>query len=135
MLIEKVTRLEWCEEDLKATPNGVDIWEENWRYYFTWEAALREAEAQWLILPSKEEWEGSLYTIWKEKLFDFLKLNNAGYWDSSIDYYQGSYGHYWSSTPNGIFSYSVYFYSGCGGIEKYDNRGHGFSVRCLKHNS
>lgn len=29
MIIEKSIHLDWCDEDLKATPNGVDIWEKD----------------------------------------------------------------------------------------------------------
>lgn len=63
MIIEKVIHLDWCDTDLKATPNGVDIWEQDGHYYFTWDSAMREAEAQGLRLPTKEEWEESLEII------------------------------------------------------------------------
>lgn len=134
MLIEKVTRLNWCDEDLKATPNGVDVWEEDGKFYFTWEAALREAEAQGLRLPTKEEWEESFDFIWESKLFDFLKLSHWGYRHYSGGQYnnQGSYGYYWSSSPNGAYAYYAFFVSGGGDIASYDVRGYGFSVRCLK---
>jgi len=124
----------WCDEDLKATPNGVDIWEKDWHCYFTWEAAMREARSQGLRLPTKEEWEQSFDIIWEEKLFDFLKLNLAGYRGYSNGQYfnQGSYGFYWSSTPNGTFSYIATFHSGGGNIATSNLRWVGFSVRCLK---
>lgn len=134
MLIEKVIHLDWCDEDLKATPNGVDIWEKDWHCYFTWEAAMREAKSQGLRLPTKEEWEQSFDIIWEEKLFDFLKLNLAGYrhWVSGQYCTQGSNGYYWSSTPNANYSYTAGFYSVGGNIAGSANRANGFSVRCLK---
>lgn len=134
MIIEKSIRLNWCDEDLKATPNGVDIWEKDGKFYFTWEAAIREAEAQGLRVPTKEEWEESFGIIWEDKLFDFLKLNLSGYRNYSNGYYgtQGSDGYYWSSTPNGTDAYIAYFYSGGGYIANFYSRGDGFSVRCLK---
>lgn len=135
MLIEKSIHLDWCDEDLKATPNGVDIWEKDWHCYFTWEAAMRESKAQGLRLPTKEEWEQSFGIIWEDKLFAFLKLNFAGYREYSNGQFnlQGSSGYYWSSTPNGTYSYYAYFYSGGGGIAIGNNRGIGFSVRCIKN--
>ena len=135
MIIEKVIHLDWCDTDLKATPNGVDVWENDWHYYFTWEAGMREAKAQGFRLPTKEDWEQSFEIIWKDQLFDFLKLNFAGYRYYSNGQYvnQGSYGYYWSSTPYSYFSYLAYFYSGGGDVATNVNRGSGFSVRCLKN--
>ena len=135
MIIEKVIHLDWCDEDLKATPNGVDIWEKDGKFYFTWEAGMREAKAQGFRLPTKEEWEQSFEIIWKDQLFDFLKLNFAGYRYYSNGQYnsQGSYGYYWSSTPVSNYSYNANFYSGGGSIANVYNRGFGFSVRCLKN--
>ena len=135
MLIEKVIHLDWCDEDLKATPNGVDIWGKDWHCYFTWEAAMREAKSQGLRLPTKDEWEQSLGIIWKLKLFNFLKLE---YWYYR-NYHNGQYntqclsGYYWSATQNITRSYCAYFRK-CGGhtANSY-NRAYGFSVRCLKN--
>lgn len=63
MLIEKFIHIDWCDEDLKATPNWVDIWEKDGKFYFTLDSAMREAEAQGLRLPTKEEWEQSFQII------------------------------------------------------------------------
>lgn len=135
MIIEKSIHLDWCDTDLKATPNGVDIWEKDWKFYFTWGAAMREAELQGLRLPTKKEWEESFQIIWENNLFDFLKLNHAGYrYYSNGQYYnQGSHGYYWSSTPYSSNSYYANFYSGGGFIAANVNRAYGFSVRCLKN--
>lgn len=135
MIIEKVIHLDWCDTDLKATPNGVDIWEQDGHYYFTWDSAMREAEAQGLRLPTKEEWEESLEIIWKDQLFDFLKLNFAGYrgYSNGQYYGQGSYGYFWSSTPDGTSAYYTTFYSGGGYPATGNGRAFGFSVRCIKN--
>lgn len=62
-----------------------------------------------------------------------LKLTVAGYRDysSGTPYSVGSYGKYWSSTINGIYSYLLSFHSSGAGVST-DARASGFSVRCIK---
>jgi hypothetical protein len=62
-----------------------------------------------------------------------LKLPVAGDRDDSVGSLNsvGTYGSYWSSAVNGVFSRSLYFYSS--GAYMFDSsRAYGFSVRCLK---
>ena len=80
-------------------------------------------------MPTKEEWE---------KLIKAGKTNNmplAGdrNWNNGTYYNQGSYGFYWSSSPNGTTSYYAYFSPGSGNIASNYSRANGFSVRCVKH--
>jgi hypothetical protein len=61
---------------------------------------------------------------------EFLYLPAAGY--SSNSSYVGSYGAYWSSTPNGTGgAYNLYLSSGSLGEDSGSNRNYGFSVRCF----
>ena len=46
----------------------------------------------------------------------------------------GSFGVYWSSTVDGIYSRRLYFLSTGANMDYYDYRAVGFSVRCLKDN-
>ena len=132
MIIEKSIHLDWCDTDLKATPNGVDVWENDWHYYFTWEAGMREAKAQGFRLPTKEEWEDLLHSNSDLERLNFSKAGYRGY--SNGQYYgQGSYGYFWSSTPDGTSAYYTTFYSGGGYIATGNGRAFGFSVRCLKN--
>ena len=67
-----------------------------------------------------------------------MNLPYAGrrYYDSLLVYFRGSYGHYWSSTPNGANNARfMYFYGG--GIDwKYsDFRSMGYSIRCFKNDT
>lgn len=133
-IIEKIIHQDWCDEDLKAEPNGIDIWEHEGNCYFTFDSALREAEKQWLRVPSKEDWEVAFEITWKVKLKDFLKINFSGYrrWNDGQYSSQGSYGYYWSSSPYSGDAYNAVFSSG-GVIAVNNDRGFGFSVRCLKN--
>jgi len=63
-----------------------------------------------------------------------LKLPTAGYRsraDGSLDS-QGSYGYYWSSSPDYTNAYTLFFNSGGVNPAGSNYRAHGFSVRCLK---
>lgn len=74
---------------LKAEPNGKDIFERDWVYYFTGIAAKRECKKQGLkLLENKEQVEEFIGTFeWgteQEKLMDFVNvfwLTKAGYWN------------------------------------------------------
>lgn len=54
-------------------------------------------------------------------------------WNNGQYYNQGSNGYYWSSSPNSTNSYNANFNSGGGNIANNNNRGNGFSLRCLKN--
>ncbi len=56
-----------------------------------------------------------------------------GYSNASLNRV-GTYGYYWSSTVNSIYSYYLGFYSGYVGPSNGSNRGGGFSVRCVQEN-
>ena len=46
---------------------------------------------------------------------------------------RGNYGHYWLSSPgDGGCAYSLIFYDGFASMVYYDNRMHGYSVRCVQ---
>jgi len=111
------------------------------QHFLTREAALRETEKAGKKMPDNTQWsriieEGEKRA--KEKdipLYEELGLKLAGYrdWDNGLYDYQGTYGYYWSSTPSTSYSYYAYFGSGGGNIASLNNRGYGFSVRCLKN--
>ena len=57
-----------------------------------------------------------------------------GYWDLNYasEFYQGSYGDFWSGTPSSeIAAYSLYYYSGAVGPQSSSRKGAGFSIRCV----
>jgi uncharacterized protein (TIGR02145 family) len=88
-------------------------------------------------LPTKEELEEEIAT-WVSDDADGafaspLKLTLSGTrapGNGSI-YNVNSGGRYWSSSINGIYSYSLYFYSSNANISNY-NRAYGASIRCIK---
>lgn len=45
---------------------------------------------------------------------------------------EGTYGYYWSTTPNGSYAYNLYFLSSGNILIYYYNRSYGYSVRCVK---
>ena len=58
----------------------------------------------------------------------------AGYRNGSYLYNAGSYGDYWTSSPGSshyIYSYYLYFSSGGAGMDYYDYRSLGRSVRAV----
>jgi hypothetical protein len=65
-----------------------------------------------------------------------LKLPFAGYRNygsASSVYDQGSYGYYWSSSPNSTPARSLRLYSSIVGAYYNNDRAYGFSVRCFKN--
>lgn len=54
-------------------------------------------------------------------------------WLNGLYFNQGTDGYYWSSTPNTTNSYNANFNAGGGNIANNNNRGNGFSIRCLKN--
>ncbi len=60
-----------------------------------------------------------------------LRLPAAGYRDGNGDSYnQGTYGHYWSSSPSGSNATGVYFDGGTANVST-SSRVNAFSVRCV----
>jgi hypothetical protein len=66
-----------------------------------------------------------------------LKMPFAGYRsrDNGAFSYGGSYGRYWSSSPNGANGYNLGFYSSYIGPSSNYGRAIGFSVRCFKNDA
>ena len=60
-----------------------------------------------------------------------LPVAGRRYFSSGSLYTVGSYGFYWSSTVDGIFSRILFFFS-AGAYVRTNYRANGFSVRCLK---
>jgi uncharacterized protein (TIGR02145 family) len=119
---------------------------------FTWEEGMKAAKEAGLRLPIGEELEAlaALGSAWdynkkgrwfgkdaglksasKESIF----LPAAGYReynDASLNCI-GSHGHYWSSTVNETYSYSLYFDSSYVHPANSNHRVDMFSVRCVKN--
>ena len=108
--------------------------------YMTYDAAVSKYGNK---LPTKEQWEelkGMCTWEWTGKGYTVKGLNGksiflpaAGYrsCDGSVRDV-GSYGDYWSSTPNGSESaWNLYFYSGGVSMNDY-YRCYGFSVRLVQ---
>jgi hypothetical protein len=64
-----------------------------------------------------------------------IKIPYAGNrnWSNSQYYDQGRYGFYWSSSSTGTDAYAAFFYAGGGLIAVNHNRGHAFTLRCIKN--
>ena len=105
---------------------------------------------EWWHVPSKNEWQ-TVYNTWinssNKSISEFpwedfakdLKLPPAGrrYYNNLNFWSRGSYGDYWSSTPDGSNSaYHLYFTSSSVYPQTSNYyRSYGFSVRCLKNYS
>ncbi len=65
----------------------------------------------------------------------YLKIPFSGTrnWSDGAVSNAGSYGYWWSSSPNGAYGYYAYFNSGGGDLASFNYRGYGFSVRCLRN--
>jgi uncharacterized protein (TIGR02145 family) len=90
---------------------------------------MREATAQGLKVPTKEEWEE---IIEPDKAF-VLGLPLSGYRNTcNADYYyQGTNGHYWSSSPYTTNAYGVIINSTQVLPLYHLDKGFGFTVRCI----
>jgi len=64
-----------------------------------------------------------------------LKMPFAGgrFWSNGAFFNGGSFGYYWSSSPNGTNGYNLYFYSSDIYPSSNNGRAYGFSVRCFKN--
>ena len=125
------------QEYLEA-PTG-DIWEIinctkhpelNGEQLFTWDAAMREAEAAGKRLPTDEEFDELLRTK-----ADMPNLVLAGYryTDGSFGLV-GSGGYFWSSLESGCNAWRRNLFSSEEGVYRDANgKMHGFSVRCVKN--
>jgi hypothetical protein len=58
-------------------------------------------------------------------------MAGSRYYDNGSLFNVGTYGFYWSSTVDGIYSRFLYFYS-TSAFVNYGSRAAGHSVRCLK---
>lgn len=117
---------EFLENDTK------DVWEFRKGDYageqlFTWEAAIRETKKAGKTMPTKDDFEKAFTDI----IPDWPKAGNRYYGSGSL-VNLGSGGAYWSSSINGANAYNLYFYTGGVYPGGSNNRGYGFSVRCLK---
>ena len=62
-----------------------------------------------------------------------MPLSGRRSWGNGAYYGQGTGGYYWSSSPDGTYSYYAYFFVGGGSIANYNDRAYGFAVRCIRH--
>jgi len=87
-------------------------------------------QAEWATLVSAEG-----ITNYTTAYASSLKLTAAGYRNRSDGSFltQGSFGHFWSSSPNGTKAYHLYFGSSGVGPANGIDRAYGLSVRCLKN--
>jgi hypothetical protein len=90
-------------------------------------------------VPTKSEWL-AIHTIWWwlsywTTLSNTLKLPMAGrrLYDNGTMASQGTYGYYWSSSPNITNGYYLTFHSTSISSYEYYFRASGFSVRCIKN--
>ena len=63
--------------------------------------------------------------------FLFLPAAGVRYYSNGSFNYAGTYGHYWSSSPNGISADHLFFYSGSFHTNGSLYRAYGYSVRCV----
>ena len=122
---------------IKTSETIPQAWEEDWNWYYNFPWAQAEAEYLWKSIPTKEQWEQICEPYWDdwEKLSKELNMPMSGYRNRKNGQYygQGTYGYYWSSSPNSQYSYYANFNSGGGVIiNDYDACAYGFSVRCIK---
>ena len=90
---------------------------------------MRETAKAGKRIPNKEEWE----QILKDHPEFIPSLSGTRYYSNGSWTSQGSYGYYWSSSPNSAYAYYANFTSGGGGIADNSDRALGFSARCLKN--
>ena len=89
-------------------------------------------------VPTNTEWNtADSFGAWNNNTDTYnsaLKLPSAGYRDliNGLLSYQGTYGHYWSSTVSGADARMLAFLSPAASTS-IRNRAYGFTVRCLKN--
>lgn len=136
MEFKEINGLRWAMEDLVAEPNGEDVWLIDGHCYFTFDAAQREAAKQGLRVPKASEWMalGESMEMDYDRIREELSLRFSGGrdWSDGTVSNAGSYGYWWSSSPNGAYGFFAYFNSGGGFIAGSSYRSFGFSVRCIK---
>jgi len=123
-------------------PDGCWYVEEFDEYLWTWEAGMKEAEAQGKRLPTDEELE----EIFKDKKIKHNKVKRsiecagyefplAGYHttDTITLYTRGYLTHLWSSTTGGYGAYGRYLYYDNSTVYQYSrSTTDGFSARCIE---
>jgi surface protein len=109
-----------------------------------WETTNTNIARQWPCasgyhVPSQPEW-GAIHSAWwwgadGPTMQTALKIPFAGFRirNNGAFFSGGSYGYYWSSSPNGSYGYYLYFLSSNINPSYYDVRAYGFSVRCFKN--
>jgi len=111
-----------------------DIWEfregkVKGKQLFTFDALMRETKKRNKRVADKD----LMYELMKKD--DYFKTMPAigfrNHLNASLNG-QGSYGYYWSSSPNGTYAYLLFFDSGSVDPANYNYRANGFSARCLK---
>ena len=111
----------------------------NWWHTTNTSVARQWPCAPWYHVPSQAEWQGIVTAWWwwsnGASMQSALKLPYAGgrNWNNGPWNFGGSYGYYWSSTPNGANGYNLYFNSSNIDPSDISNRAYGFSVRCFKN--
>ncbi len=118
---------------------ATNLWGSNWRMPTKeeFDNLLKNCTVKW-INGSTEKYnnttvKGLLCTGKDVYSSNSVFLPAAGLCDKGSVSVQGSYGHYWSSTPRGSGSYYAYyldFRSGSQGVD-YDYRDYGYSVRAV----
>ena len=145
----------WMQENLAVSDGGEGITcnPDNRQYYYTWDAAMRIAEAipGW-HLPSAEEWNAAAEACGAavvdndykdnpymcdyegtEKLYDTLRVLPVGdYYAGSFDSV-GSYAYFWSATERNSDSAYYRGFDTSGTMLLYARlKDYGFSVRLVK---
>ena len=124
------------DSELLVSPSG-DVWEvkdgeEKGEQLFTWDAAMRETKKAGKRIPTDKEFSELLKT--KE---DMPNLVLAGYrYTNGTFYYRSVYTYFWSSSESGSNAWTRHLRSGYSTVGRSaDDKGYGFSIRCLKDSS
>jgi len=111
-----------------------------WNNSWAWTDEQRQWPCPtWYHVPSQPEWSG-IVTAWQwwsnwANMQTALKLPYAGFRhrNNGALINGGSYGYYWSSSPNGTNGHYLYFYSSKITPSHFNSRVYGFFVRCFKN--
>ena len=102
-----------------------DVWEYKGNQYFTWEAAMREAEKLGKRLPTDEELE-------LLEIEDYGEVVCVGYGNTNGTFYRlGVSTDIWASTESGTTAWSRYLRFNTAINRRTYDKTYGFSVRCV----